>query len=111
MAKWYGKIGYAPSFQQTAPGVWVEDFVIRDYYGEFIRNTRRLETSGQVNDNVNISNRIRIVADPYARENFHAMRWISYMGARWKITEVEVQYPGLILSLGGLYNDESETED
>ena len=111
MAKLYTRIGYAPSFMQTAPGVWVEDFVIKPYYGEFIRNSRRLESSGQVNDNVNISNRISIVADPYARENFHTIRWIEYMGARWKVSEVEVQYPRLILSIGGLYNDESETED
>lgn len=113
MAKWHGNIGYAPSFVETAPGVSEEEIVVKEYYGDFYRNTRRLESSGQVNDNVNINNRISIVADPYARENFHAMRWIEYMGSKWKISDVEVEYPRLILSLGGLYNDNTvvETED
>ena len=111
MAKLYCKIGYAPSFIQTAPGVWNERIVVKRYYGEFIRNARRLESSGQVNDNVNINNRISIVADPYARENFHSMRWIEFMGAKWKVTDVDVQYPRLILTGGGLYNDTCKAED
>lgn len=111
MAKIYTTIGYAPSFINTAPGVWEEHVVEKKYYAELIRNSRHLESSGQVNDNVNINNRISIVADPYARENFHTMRWIDFMGAKWKITDVDVEYPRLILTIGGLYNDnEDETE-
>lgn len=105
MAKVYCKIGYAPSFVQTAPGVWTEKLVVKNYYAELIRNTRHLESSGQINDNINISNRFSIVADPYARENFHTMLWIEYMGSKWKIVDVDVQYPRLILMVGGLYND------
>lgn len=112
MAKLFTRIGYAPSYEKTAPGVYEEVQVVKKCYAEVIRDTRRLESSGQVNDNVNINNRFSIIADPYARENFHAMRWIEYMGAKWKISDVEVEYPRLILSLGGLYNgDDNETED
>lgn len=110
MPKLYTKIGFAPTYVLTAPGVWEENVVEKNYYGEIIRNTRRLENQGQVNDSVNINNRISIVADPYARENFHTMRWIMFMGSKWKITEAEVEYPRLILTLGGLYN-ENEDED
>lgn len=104
MAKWYGVIGYAET-AETEPGLWEEEIVERPYYGDLIRNTRRLQNSSSINDNVEISNELSIVADPYANQNFYSMRYAEFMGAKWKISSVEVQYPRLILTLGGLYND------
>ena len=104
MAKFYGEIGYAET-TETEPGIWVENIVKRNYYGDLIRNTRSLVSSGNVNDNINISNEISILADPYANEHFHSMRYVEFMGAKWKITNVEVKYPRLILTIGGLYNN------
>lgn len=106
MAKFYGKIGYVET-AETTPGVWTEQITELEYYGDFMRNTRNLSTSDKVNDSVRISNQISIVADPYAYENFHSMRYVEYMGAKWKVESVEVQYPRLILSMGGLYNGET----
>lgn len=103
MAKFYGVIGYA-TCNETSPGVWVDDIVERNYFCELIRNTRRLQTSDKVNDNIEIANEISIVADPFAEQNFHSMKYIEFMGAKWKITNVEVQRPRLILSVGGVYN-------
>lgn len=103
MAKWFGKIGYANS-EETAPGVWEDVIVEREYYGDVIRNTRRLQTSDKVNDDVNVSNEISIVADPFAMNNFHSIRYVEFMNSKWKVSNVEVQYPRLILSLGGVYN-------
>ena len=103
MAKFYGTIGYVNTVE-TEPGMWEEQKTERQYSGELVKNTRRLESSGDVNDNVNISNEVSIVADPYAYENFHAMRYIKFMGAKWKISNVEVRYPRLILTIGGVYN-------
>ena len=103
MAKFYGKIGYAET-KETKPGVWVEQITERSYYGDITRNYRRLQSAEQLNDDININNEIRIVADPYAIDNFHSMRYAEFMGTKWKITNVEVSYPRLILTLGGLYN-------
>lgn len=103
MARFYGTIGYVKTVE-TEPGMWEEQKTERQYSGELVKNTRRLESSGGVNDNVNISNEVSIVADPYAYENFHAMRYIKFMGAKWKISNVEVRYPRLILTIGGVYN-------
>lgn len=104
MAKFCGVIGYAIT-KETEPGIYVEQIIENQYYGDVIRNTRRLREDGKVNDDITISNRFSIIADPFANHNFHAMRYIEFMGAKWKITEVEVQYPRLILSIGGLYNE------
>jgi hypothetical protein len=103
MAKFYGKIGYAETVE-TKPGVYKEEITERDYYGDLIRNTRRLQSGDKVNDDINVSNEISIVADPFANQNFHSMRYVEFMGAKWKITNVEVQYPRLILTIGGVYN-------
>lgn len=103
MAKFYGVIGYAQT-EQSKPGVWTETIVERKYYGELVRNTRRLQSGDKINDDVNVSNEISIISDPFANENFHSMRYIEFMGAKWKITNVEVKYPRLILTIGGVYN-------
>lgn len=103
MAKYYGEIGFAESVE-SAPGVHVEKIVERNYYGELVRNSRRLQSANQLNDNINISNEISIVADPYADKNFHMMRYIEFMGTKWKISNVEVQPPRLILTVGGVWN-------
>lgn len=111
MAKWFGKIGFAEEDVEIRPGVHQEKIVPREYYGDLLRNTRRLQTvSDKVNDDVNISNQISIVADPYAQENIYAMRYAEFAGAKWKIETVEVSFPRLILDLGGLYHDEDDEE-
>lgn len=104
MAKWFGVIGFAETVE-TVPGVWEEQITERKYYGDLIRNTRRLQTTDQLNDNINVANELSIVADPFARDHFHSMRYAELMGAKWKITNVEVQYPRLILTVGGLHTD------
>lgn len=103
MAKWYGVIGYADTVE-VEPGIWDEQVTERPYYGELIRNTRRLQTTDKVNDDLTISNQISIVSDPYAINNFHSMKYVVLWGTKWKITSVEVQYPRLILEVGGVYN-------
>lgn len=103
MAKWFGKIGFANAIE-TSPGIWEEQITTREYFGDVYRNTRRLQTTDQVNDDIVISNEISILADPFANENFHSMRYAEFMGTPWKITNVDVKYPRLTLTLGGVYN-------
>lgn len=103
MAKYYGAIGFAVT-EEVSPGKWMEMTTEHNYYGDLIQNIRRLQSTDKINDDVDISNRISIVADAYANQNFHAMRYAEFMGARWKITNVDVQLPRLILTLGGVYN-------
>ena len=103
MAKFYGKIGYAET-QETAPGVWQDVVTERDYYGDVLTNFRRYESGEHLNDELNINNRFSIVADAYAVNHFRFMKYIEWMGAKWKVISVEVQHPRLILTVGGVYN-------
>ena len=103
MTRWCGVIGYAETLE-IEPGVWSEEFTERKYYGDLLRNSRRLQGSQQINDDITIPNQISILADPYAVQHFHAIRYAELFGTKWKVSSVEVQYPRLILELGGVYN-------
>lgn len=103
MARFYGSIGYGESVE-TAPGVWGDNIVEFKYYGDIVRNTRRLQEGESVNSDLSVNNSISIVADAYANEHFFAMRYIRWAGTLWIISDVEVQSPRLLLKLGGVYN-------
>lgn len=104
MAKWFGKIGYSETVE-TAPGVWMPSDTVHEYYGDVNRNSSRWSVnSDSTNDNLTVNVQISIVADPFAIENFYCMKWIEYVGTKWKITNVEPQFPRLLLTLGGVWN-------
>lgn len=104
MAKFNGVVGYIETVEET-PGVWVERVTERKYYGDFIKNIHRYQSSDSLNDNINLASKISIVADSFASANFSFMRYVEFDGGvKWKISDVEVQRPRLILTIGGVYN-------
>lgn len=104
MAKFFGKIGFAHSVE-TKQGVHQEEFVDREYYGDLIRNSRRIQNSTEsTNKNVSLGNDISILADSYANENIYAMRYVEFAGNKWRIDSAEIDYPRIRLNIGGLYN-------
>ena len=104
MAKFRGFIGFATNVEKE-PGINVEEIVERRYSGDLLRNSRRLESSGNINDNINISNEISILGDDYAFHHFYAIRYIVFEGAKWKVATVDAtKRPRLVVTLGGLYN-------
>lgn len=104
--KYYGKIGFAVQ-NETAPSVWTEEITERPYYGEVLRAMRKSPGTEHLNDDIlQVSNRISIVADPYAFNNFATIRYVEWMNAKWKVNNVEVAYPRLHLEIGGVYNEE-----
>ena len=104
MAKYYGKIGFAKTIEQS-PGVWVENINEKSYYGDWTRNMKRYQKSESTNDDIRISNVLSIIADPYANQNFQKIRYVVYMGTKWKVESAELQFSRLTLTLGGLYNE------
>lgn len=108
--KFYGKVGYAPQQVETSPGIFEEMIVEHTYRGDIIRNTRRLESDNKVNDDITSNNSISIMADAYAYDHFYDMRYVEWQGSKWKVTNVEVQRPRLLLTLGGIYNEHGSTD-
>lgn len=105
MAKWYGQIGFAET-RETDLDEWTEVIVERPYPGDILSNSRSMPSGSEINNDITISNKISFITDPYARENFHNIRYATFMGTRWRVTSIDVQYPRLNITLGGVWMDE-----
>ena len=103
MAKWYNVIGWGENVE-ISPGVWELQIIEKKYFGEVIRNTRRLSENEKLNNDLSVGNSISIIADAYANEHFFAIQYIKWAGTLWTVSDVEVQSPRLILRLGGVYH-------
>lgn len=105
MARFHGVVGYGMTEQSPAgSGIWVDEIVEQPYYGDVIRNTRKLEEGDHLNQDITVQNSISIVADQYAIEHFFLIKYVEWMGTRWTVSSVEVQSPRLLLRLGSVYN-------
>ena len=104
MAKFYGPVGYAETVE-TTPGVWNNVITERNYYGDIISFTNKWsESSDSTNDDLGIDSQISIVADPFAYQNIPSIKYVEYMGVKWKVKNVNPRYPRLVLTIGGVYN-------
>lgn len=106
--KFYGPVGYGVT-EESSPGVWTDQIVERNYFGDVLKNYKKSSTGESINDNIEVSNNISIISDPYALNHFHTIKYVKWMGAAWKVSAVDVQYPRLILTIGGVYNGETLT--
>jgi hypothetical protein len=103
MTKFFGKVGYGYSIERQN-GVWEDEIVEREHFGDVVRGSRRLVDGSQVNNDLTVSNSISIIADTFVIENLFAIRYVEWAGALWKVSYAEVQSPRLILTLGGVYD-------
>lgn len=105
MNRFHGEIGYGESEESpVGSGNWVDVIEEIPYYGDVIRNTRKLESGEKVNNDITVGNSISVVADQFANEHFFAIKYVRWAGTLWTVTSVEVKSPRLILSLGSVYN-------
>lgn len=105
MSKFYGKVGYGETSENPPySGNYELTITERGYYGDVMQNSRRLSSTDQVISDLSVGNTISVVADAYAYEHFHSMKYVEWAGTNWIVDEVEVQRPRLILRLGGVYN-------
>lgn len=103
MAKFYGKIGFTV-MMETLPDVWEPVETVKDYFGDLTRNQRRWNNGESVNENIEVSNEVSLVMDDFLQENAGALKWVEAMGAKWKVNSITIDYPRLVLTLGGVYN-------
>lgn len=104
MPKFCGKIGLFMQ-EETAPGVWDDRIIEKKCYGETVRDNRRFQNHSQQNDDITTSNSFSIVADREAYTYFHSIKYIEYMGVKWKVEAVDGSNPPrLTLDVGGVYN-------
>lgn len=105
MARFFGEVGYGATLETpTGSGIWVDTINEIAYFGDVIRNTRKMEPGEYLNDDLSVGNSISVVADQYAIDHFFKIKYVRWAGVLWTVTQVEVRGPRLILSLGSVYN-------
>lgn len=111
MAKFFGKLGFCSTVEETingvGNGVWKNVVTERPYYGDVIKRSYRYSTPEKVNNDVDISNEISIVQDEYAISHLSNLVYVEWLGTRWKVSNIAIEYPRMTLSLGGVYNGDT----
>lgn len=108
--KWYGQIGFEQDAEQSEPGIWeAPQIVERNYYGDVLRNNKKNDSSQIVTD-FTVSNQLSVLSDHFLSSNLHKIIYVTFMGSKWKVNSVEIQYPRIILEIGGVYKEESDDE-
>lgn len=103
MTRFSGKVGYGATVE-SSPGVHRDVITEISYFGDVIKNTVAAKEGVSVNDDITVNNIISIVADEYANGHFMNIRYVEWAGNLWKVTNVDIQRPRLLLSIGGVYN-------
>lgn len=96
-------VGFSVS-EETAPGVFEDKITEKKYYGDVTKDFRKTQGGDKVVGDISINNIFSIVADPFAFENLEFIKYLKYMGVAWTVESVEVQYPRLLISVGGRWN-------
>lgn len=108
--KYSGIIGYVITYEDPeAPSVYRTKFVKRKAKGDVLDlSTRWQKDKDSTNDDIVLSKKISIIMDPFVAKNFSYIRYVTYMGVKWRVESATPQYPRIVLTLGGVYNGGEE---
>lgn len=111
MSKFSGVIGYQSEIE-VSPGVWQTSFIEKSARGDILRKDYRWSSqSFSTIETDSSSEKISIGADrfwiPLIRQN--RMKYIKYEGddTKYSITGASVDRPRIILTVGGIFHEES----
>lgn len=104
MAKYIGRIGFV-THVETSVGVYEPSLEFVKIRGDVLKDYASWQKSDSVNDDINISNKISIVATKEVINNISIIKCVEYAGSLWKINGIEIQRPRIILTIGGIYNE------
>lgn len=108
--KYRGAIGYEVTVQkETGSDVYISQIEEHIYRGQVIKNSYRREAGEWLNDNIKVSNSIQIVADPFALAHCQNIKYCVWQNQKWSVTNIEIDQPNLILTLGGAYHEQTGT--
>lgn len=102
--RFYGLIGFYDGAVEIKPGVFQPKIVEKKYTGMVSWNNRHFQPTENQNDDIRLNNQITILADLYSQKNFSSIRYVVWNDIKWRVTNVEVNYPRLTLTIGGVYN-------
>jgi hypothetical protein len=108
--KYYGKIGFAIT-EDDGDGVWTPSITAKNYSGDILRMIRNKEGGEHINDGLRINSQFSIVMDLFFQDHFSQIRYIEYMGAKWNVDSIELNYPRALITPGGIYHGNEPEEE
>lgn len=109
MPRFYGAVGYSHTVE-SVPGVAENVIVEKDYYGDVLGNMGRLVDTENLNPDLAFQGQISILADPYAFAHFTQIKYVTWMGVRWKPSTIDAtRPPRIVMRLGVVYNGDTPT--
>ena len=103
--KWSGTIGFN-EVVETEPGIFDPKVVPHKYFGDIIQPSWREQQGDKINKDLQVTNKISVVADQNLLQGFHKIAYVTFGGAKWTVSNVNVEERRIVLSLGPLYLEE-----
>lgn len=98
-----GKIGFGTSVE-VSPGVWDDDIIERDYLGDVLQSTERLESGNSINPKFHTTTSVSVLSDGVLKERYSDVRYIIYLGVRWKVSSIIHKWPRIEMFIGEEYH-------
>lgn len=102
--KYYGLVGFGTTATAEDDDTWKEEITERPYFGDILKHVYTTQSADKLTKDVQVNMQISIIADEFANQFMHLIRYAEWRGVKWQVTSVDPQRPRLILSLGGVYN-------
>lgn len=110
MSRFRGMIGYAQNVEtEQGSGEWIPDIVEKRHSGNVLKDFARYQSEDVTIPTLTITNKISVVANNYILDNTSKMRYVVWQSAKWEIVSFKFEHPRIILTLGGVYNGNSQT--
>lgn len=101
--KYSGKIGFATQVEAN-PGVWEDHIIERDYVGDVLQRTERLDLEGSVIPSYRTTTSFSVLSDGVLKERYSDVRYISWRGVRWSVSSVIHKFPRMEMFVAEEYN-------
>lgn len=98
-----GKIGFATR-AETVPGVWEEIITERDYIGDVIQRTERLDRDDSVIPKYRTTTSVSVLSDGVLKQRYSDIRYVHLFGVNWAVNSVINKWPRLEIFIGEEYN-------
>lgn len=105
--KFSGKAGFRINDVEIEPGVYEPTVVTKAIKGDIVINRYQHQNSDKSTiDNVRITNQLSIVANQFLNENIANLLYVEFQGVKWKVETFDIRPPRVVVSLGGVYNEQ-----
>lgn len=106
--KFSGKAGFRIDDVEIEPGVYKPQVVVKAIKGSVVSNSYQHQNSDKSTiDNVRITNQLSIVANQFLNKHITNLMYVEFQGVKWKVESFDIQPPRVVVSLGGVYNEQS----